>query len=118
MKSFSLSSLLLPVALGLVLAEQANAICPGYNYGIGNVQHLADGGDRWTIYDTNCGPVDSLVTDQNPCTQGVFECSPPPIKFVEYTNRFTGLRYACRPDSNSGSCGGDVISVCCRNDGN
>ncbi|KAF9256223.1 hypothetical protein L218DRAFT_911569 [Marasmius fiardii PR-910] len=112
MKAFT--SLLITVAsIGQVVA-----ICPGFNYGIGNVQSLGGGVNRWTVYTDDCRAVDGLTTNQNPCTEGIFGCSPPPIIFNEYTNTFTGLRYACRRDPNSGSCGGDVISVCCRNDGN
>lgn len=83
------------------------------------------------VYDDSCNQVDGLTTNQNPCTEGIFGCSPPPIIFDQYTNTFTGLvyvhsysqsvlqfvhalvhRYACRTDPNSGVCGSDVISVC------
>ncbi|TFK68304.1 hypothetical protein BDN72DRAFT_898253 [Pluteus cervinus] len=96
----------------LALADVALSICPGFNYGIGNVQALGGGVNRWTIYDDTCSPVDSLTTNENPCTAGIFGCSPPPIIFNRYTNTFSGLI-----DPNSGVCGNDVISVCCRNDG-
>ncbi|KAF7796576.1 hypothetical protein EIP86_007757 [Pleurotus ostreatoroseus] len=97
---------------------QAFAICPGFNYGVGNQQNLGNGVSRWQVYDDGCNPVDSLTTTGNPCTSGTFSCSPAPIHFTGYTNTFTGLHYACRTDPNSGKCGNDVISVCCRNDGN
>ncbi|KAG6357983.1 hypothetical protein INS49_013866 [Diaporthe citri] len=48
----------------------------------------------------------------------MFSCSPAPITFTRYGNSFTGLTYACRTDSRAGSCGGNIISGCCRNDGN
>ncbi|TFK63632.1 hypothetical protein BDN72DRAFT_775687 [Pluteus cervinus] len=102
----------------LSLVDVALSLCPGFNYAIGNVQPIGNGINRWTIYDDSCNPVDSLTTDLNPCTTGgIFACSPPPITFVKYTNTFTGLMYACRKDANSGVCGSDIISVCCRNDG-
>ncbi|KIL71374.1 hypothetical protein M378DRAFT_93899 [Amanita muscaria Koide BX008] len=101
-----------------LIASQVAAICPGFNYGIGNVQSLGNGINRWTVYDDSCNAVDGLTTNQNPCTEGIFGCTPPPITFNSYTNSFSHLIYACRPDPNSGTCGNDVISVCCRNDGN
>lgn len=41
-----------------------------------------------TVYDDSCNAVDGLVTDENPCTQATFGCSPPPIRFNKYTNTF------------------------------
>ncbi|KAH6918092.1 hypothetical protein BKA70DRAFT_1088960 [Coprinopsis sp. MPI-PUGE-AT-0042] len=99
-------------------AQFAAAICPGFNYGIGSREDLGNGVSRWRVFTTDCAGVDGLTTNQNACHQGIFGCSPPPIIFNEYTNTFTGLRYKCRTDPNSGSCGGNTISVCCRNDGN
>ncbi|KAK3203930.1 hypothetical protein GRF29_106g1005688 [Pseudopithomyces chartarum] len=99
------------------LAGCAAAICPGFNYGIGNVEPGPLGND-WKVYDDSCNVVDGLLTTENPCDSGVFGCTPDPITFNSYKNSFSGLVYACRPDPNSGSCGDDVISVCCRNDGN
>ncbi|EAU89900.1 hypothetical protein CC1G_08382 [Coprinopsis cinerea okayama7 len=106
------------LAAVLPFVASAVAICPGFNFGIGNVQDLGSGWKRWSIYNTDCKAVDSLTTTGNPCTSGTFGCTPPPILFNRYTNSFTGLIYDCRPDSRSGRCGNDVISVCCRNDGN
>ncbi|KZP28451.1 hypothetical protein FIBSPDRAFT_701035, partial [Athelia psychrophila] len=106
------------LVLPFLLASQVVAICPGYNYGIGNVISEGNGVNRWNVYDDSCNVVDGLTTNQNPCNEGIFSCSPPPIIFNGYKNSFTGLKYACRTDPNSGSCGGDTISVCCRNDGN
>ncbi|KAF8187898.1 hypothetical protein K438DRAFT_1594834 [Mycena galopus ATCC 62051] len=108
------ASLAIVVALGV----SVGAICPGFNYAIGNVIPEGNDVNRWNVYDDSCNVVDGLTTNQNPCTEGIFGCSPPPVIFDQYTNSFTGLRYACRPDPNSGVCGSDVISVCCRNDGN
>ncbi|GJE91237.1 hypothetical protein PsYK624_073860 [Phanerochaete sordida] len=99
-------------------ASQVGAVCPGFNYAIGNEQQLGNGINRWLVYDDGCNQVDGLTTAGNPCTQGIFGCSPPPVTFNSYTSTFTGLHYSCRPDPNSGVCGSDVISVCCRNDGN
>ncbi|KAK7690584.1 hypothetical protein QCA50_005682 [Cerrena zonata] len=103
-------------SISLIVGNTA-AICPGFNFGIGNVQPLGNGFNRWSVFDDSCNVVDSLTTNKNPCTQGIFACSPAPILFTGYTNTFTGLKYACRTDSRSGKCGGTVISVCCRNDG-
>ncbi|EAU88932.1 hypothetical protein CC1G_10578 [Coprinopsis cinerea okayama7 len=95
----------------------ASAICPGFNYGVGNVRSLGNGFNRWDVYNSACEVVDGLTTNLNPCDTSTFGCTPPPIKFNRYTNSFDGLIYECRPDPNSGRCGDDVISVCCRNDG-
>lgn len=56
--------------------------------------------------------MDGLSTTENVCNDGMFSCSPAPIIFTRYRNSFTGLTYACRTDSRSGSCGGNTISVC------
>ncbi|KAJ3561981.1 hypothetical protein NP233_g9856 [Leucocoprinus birnbaumii] len=107
------------IALPFIFSGQlVAAICPGFNYGIGNVQDLGSGFKRWTVYDDSCKAVDSLTTTGNPCTSGgTFGCTPPPITFNWYKNTFTKLEYTCRPDPQSGKCGNDVISVCCRNYG-
>jgi len=92
------------------------AICPGFNYAIGNAipKGTLQGSrvTRWNVYDDSCNIVDGLLATGNPCDDGIFSCSPPPILFVGYKNTFTGLEYACRQDPNSGRCGSDVISVC------
>ncbi|KAJ3506078.1 hypothetical protein NLJ89_g7070 [Agrocybe chaxingu] len=110
------------LAVPILAAVEVLSICPGFNYGIGNVIRQGKIGDadvnRWNVYDANCNVVDGLTTTGNPCTQGIFGCSPAPIIFNRYTNTFSGLIYACRRDGRSGNCGSDVISVCCRNDGN
>ncbi|KAJ6548833.1 hypothetical protein B0H19DRAFT_952868 [Mycena capillaripes] len=108
----------LTVLVAVALSTTVSAICPGFNFGIGNVIPEGNGVNRWNVYDDSCNVVDGLTTNQNPCTEGIFGCSPPPIIFDRYTNSFSGLIYACRTDPNSGVCGNDVISVCCRNDGN
>jgi hypothetical protein len=101
------------VVLPLFLAYQAAAICPGFNYGIGNVQNLGNGVNRckiflirafkndWrlirryffvgSVYDDNCNQVDGLTTTKNPCTQGIFGCTSSPITFNRYTSTFSGL---------------------------
>jgi hypothetical protein len=99
------------VVLPLFLAYQAAAICPGFNYGIGNVQNLGNGVNRCklfliklfkkidrdglllvgSVYDDSCKQVDGLTTTGNPCTQGIFGCTPPPITFNRYTSTFSGL---------------------------
>ncbi|TFK60607.1 hypothetical protein BDN72DRAFT_507493 [Pluteus cervinus] len=113
---FSIPLTLLPL---LALADVALSVCPGFNYAIGNVQDLGSGYSLWRVYDADCNAVDGLTTNLNPCTSrsGIFGCSPPPILFNRYKNTYTGIVYTCRTDPNSGVCGNDVISVCCRNDG-
>ncbi|KAM6498825.1 hypothetical protein JOM56_006773 [Amanita muscaria] len=71
-----------------LVASQVAAICPGFNYGIGNLQR--------TVYDDSCNAVDGLTTNQNPCTEGIFGCTPPPITFNRYTNSFSHLMYVSR----------------------
>ncbi|KAF9557429.1 hypothetical protein CPC08DRAFT_819886, partial [Agrocybe pediades] len=105
------------VAVVPALVNVAVAVCPGFNFAIGHQQDLGQGVSRWTVYNDACQSVDGLTTNQNPCTQGIFGCSPPPIIFNRYVNSFSGLIYACRTDPNAGQCGNDAISVCCRNDG-
>jgi hypothetical protein len=78
--------------LAPLTAGFASAICPGFNYGIGNQQKLNDEITRWNVYDDSCNVVDSLTTTENPCTQGIFGCTPAPIKFNAYKNTFSGLR--------------------------
>ncbi|KAL5440173.1 hypothetical protein PMIN06_009747 [Paraphaeosphaeria minitans] len=101
------------ILLAATSAGSTLAICPGFNYGIGNKQDLGNGITRWTVYDDSCKAVDGLTTTKNPCMQGIFGCTPTPIKFNSYKNTFTGLKYACRTDSCSGKCENDAISVCC-----
>ncbi|KAL4258206.1 hypothetical protein AB1N83_010423 [Pleurotus pulmonarius] len=100
-----------------LLVGTATAICPGFDFGIGNSRAIGDGLSRWDVFDDGCNVVDGLTTNINPCNQVIFACSPPPLIFNGYTNTFTGWKYACRPDPNSGTCGGIRVSVCCRNDG-
>ncbi|KAJ7167881.1 hypothetical protein C8R46DRAFT_996086 [Mycena filopes] len=106
----------LSITLLVSLATTVSAICPGFNFGIGNAIGEGNGYNRWNVYDDNCNVVGGTSTSGNPCDSGIFGCSPPPVIFNSYTSN--GLVYACRTDPNSGSCGNDVISVCCRNDGN
>ncbi|KAF9557430.1 hypothetical protein CPC08DRAFT_725092 [Agrocybe pediades] len=101
------------------LVSAAVAVCPGYNFAIGHEQDLGQGVSRWmylapvrSVYSTDCKSVDGLNTTYNPCTQGIFGCSPAPIIFNSYTNSFSGLKYYCSNDPNAGRCGNDAISVC------
>ncbi|PPR06950.1 hypothetical protein CVT24_011013 [Panaeolus cyanescens] len=116
--STTLSALTLPTLLAVT---HVAGICPGFNFGIGNVIPQGQIGsafvNRWNVYDDSCNIVDGLTTSGNPCTAGIFGCTGSPITFNRYTSTFTGLTFACRTDPNSGRCGNDVISVCCRNDG-
>ncbi|TFK58445.1 hypothetical protein BDN72DRAFT_806416 [Pluteus cervinus] len=103
----------------LALADVALSVCPGYNYGISNAVDV-NNVKIWSVYEDNCIVADYLTSKDgnvNPCTSGMFGCSPPPIHFNKYTNSHTGLIYDCRPDPNAGRCGNYDIAVCCRNDG-
>jgi hypothetical protein len=103
---FTIATAILP----LFLAHQAVGICPGFNFGIGNVQRLGNGANRCkcytlpptvnndglfatcsssfltgNVYTTGCTPVDGLTTAGNPChAKGIFGCSPPPVTFNSY----------------------------------
>ncbi|THV03082.1 hypothetical protein K435DRAFT_602521, partial [Dendrothele bispora CBS 962.96] len=112
--------LALGVLLLLSLVYQASAICVGgFNFGIGGEIAGQQGAPNrckcWNVYDHGCNVIDGLTTNDNPCTQGIFGCSPAPIKFNQYINTDTGLRYACRPNSLSENCGGNSIDVCVSN---
>ncbi|THU89565.1 hypothetical protein K435DRAFT_677584 [Dendrothele bispora CBS 962.96] len=104
----------------LSLVYQAFAICAGgFDFGIGQKisgQPGAPNDTRWNVYDIGCHVIDGLTTHENPCDQGIFGCSPE-LLFARYINTDTNLRYACREDPLSENCGGNPISVCCRNDG-
>ncbi|TCD65075.1 hypothetical protein EIP91_003277 [Steccherinum ochraceum] len=97
--------------LALAVAGASAQICPGFNYGIADL-----GGQVYRIYDDSCNTI-QVVDDSsvNPCTAGQFSCSPPPITITGAEIR--GLWYNCRGDPRSGSCNGENINVCCRNDG-
>ena len=112
---FTIASAVLP----LFLASQAVAICPGFNFGIGNVVqnvgtlngnslnrckcytlplnvNLNDDGLfvfflTGNVYDDNCNVVDGLTTTGNPCDQGIFGCTAAPITFNRYTSTTSGL---------------------------
>ncbi|KAG6848298.1 hypothetical protein H0H93_001431 [Arthromyces matolae] len=94
-------------------ATSVLAVCGGNKFAVGNVIALGSGVNRWDVYDNNCNIVDSLTTNLNPCTQGTFGCSPPPIYFNQYTNTFNKQTYQCHRDPVGESCGADTISVCC-----
>ncbi|KAF2098317.1 hypothetical protein NA57DRAFT_77106 [Rhizodiscina lignyota] len=112
------SSTLVLVALAASFTS-VSAVCPGFNFAIG--QNFDNAGlPSWNVYNDDCSihePI-TLWTDGNPCTSGIFSCTPDPITFNQYTDGRTGLIYACRTDPNSRTCGSDTIGVCCRNDGN
>ncbi|KAI6123160.1 hypothetical protein EDD16DRAFT_1704491 [Pisolithus croceorrhizus] len=104
------------IAVTTLLATFAAAICPGYNFGITQTgSNTNPDYGVWQVFDDSCNVVYQVIAT-NPCTVGVFDCSPAPITFTGL--HLDGLDYACRSDVNSGSCNGDAIQVCCRNDGN
>ncbi|KAJ7766073.1 hypothetical protein B0H16DRAFT_1309633 [Mycena metata] len=104
----------IPLAVLLGLSITAYGICPGFNFAIGNIISLGEGVSQWNVYNSSCFVIDGLTTTKNPCTQGIFGCSPTPIFFDHYTSSITGLNYTCLRDPNSEVCGNDVISVCVR----
>ena len=62
------------------------------------------------VYDDTCEIVETLIyTGSNPCTDGSFSCSPPPITITGAN--ILGSWYECRTDPRSGSCG-HKINVC------
>ncbi|KAF7353895.1 Phenylalanine--tRNA ligase beta subunit [Mycena venus] len=101
--------------VGLAVAATASATCPGFNFGIIDTHQKFLDANKWVVVDDSCNVVDSLITDQNPCTQGIFSCGPGPV-FDGYTSTTSGLHYACRPDPNSGSCDGLGGVQVCAND--
>ncbi|ETW82155.1 hypothetical protein HETIRDRAFT_115608 [Heterobasidion irregulare TC 32-1] len=99
------------VAVALT-AVGVNAICPGFNYGIADL-----GNQNYRFYDDSCKAVETYIaTGVNVCTSGKFTCSSSPVTITGA--KILNNWYACRSDSQSGSCNGEKISVCCRNDGN
>jgi hypothetical protein len=78
--------MLAPLAAGF-----ASAICPGFNFGIGNQQNLGNGISRWNVYDDSCTVVDGLTTTKNPCSTGIFGCTSAPITFNSYKSTSNGL---------------------------
>ncbi|KAG2002005.1 hypothetical protein CC2G_004856 [Coprinopsis cinerea AmutBmut pab1-1] len=66
------------LAVLLPMVASAIAICPGFNFGIGNVIRLDSGMNRWNVYNSDCVVVDGLTTTQNPCNSGTFGCTPAP----------------------------------------
>ncbi|KAJ6484925.1 hypothetical protein C8R45DRAFT_789789, partial [Mycena sanguinolenta] len=102
----------LAVLIGLSIT--AHAICPGFDFAIGDVISLSGGGSHWNVYDGSCSVVDSLNVNStgNPCDQGIFGCSPTPIFFNQYTNSATKTTYACQRDPNSDVCDSNNIAVC------
>jgi len=96
-------SILLTLTL---LATCTVAICSGWTYAIADT-----GQGTWNVYNTSCEVV-KAVSAANPCTVGVFGCSPAPIKFT--TLNLNQTTYACVSDTTSETC--DVrtlIQFCC-----
>jgi hypothetical protein len=110
------SKIIVLVPFLLAATTEVAAICPGFNFAIGNVIPQGRLGDAdvnrcmylsarrfkpqvnriqfclvGNVYDDGCAVVDSLTTTGNPCDAGIFGCSPPPILFNTYTSTFTGL---------------------------
>ena len=79
------------------LSTSAIAICPGCNYGIANMDtetcltHLVGflpllkSNQTGKVFDDSYNAVYEVISS-NPCTVGVFDCSPAPVMF-------TGLNY-------------------------
>ncbi|KAE9393210.1 hypothetical protein BT96DRAFT_229639 [Gymnopus androsaceus JB14] len=89
------------------------AICSSFSYGVGNVISLSDTLNKWNVYNENCDVVDSLTTSDNPCTVGMFGCTPAPITFDKFTNITNNASYICVSEPYSGEvCGNNTISVC------
>ncbi|KAI6036597.1 hypothetical protein BKA83DRAFT_4165142 [Pisolithus microcarpus] len=110
-----LTKTILPtVAAATIFVASASAICPGYNFGITQTgSNTNPDYGVWEVYDDSCNDVYQVIAS-NPCTVGVFDCSPAPVTFTGL--HLDGLNYACNPDANAGSCNGVGIQVCCRND--
>jgi hypothetical protein len=110
------STMTFPITTTVTITPPAVGICPGFNFGIGNVKHFGNGNNQCkcytlpltvnndglfatfsssfltgNVYDASCKRVDGLTTVGNPCTQGVFGCSPPPVTFNRYKSTSTGL---------------------------
>ena len=110
------SKIIVLVPFLLATTTEVMAICPGFNFAIGNVIPQGKLGDAevnrcmylsaqnyeprfkriqfslvGNVYNDDCAVVDGLTTTGNPCTQGIFGCTPPPILFDTYTSTFTGL---------------------------
>ncbi|KAJ7841253.1 hypothetical protein B0H13DRAFT_2676818 [Mycena leptocephala] len=71
--------------VGLAVATIASATCPGFNFGIIDTHQKVIDSNKWVVMDDSCDVVDSLITDENPCTQGIFSCGPGPV-FDGYTS--------------------------------
>ncbi|KAJ7690391.1 hypothetical protein B0H17DRAFT_908559, partial [Mycena rosella] len=65
--------------LFIALATNIAAICPGFNFGIGNKQKDTCKVNGWNVYDDKCKKVNHLTTTGNPCDKGIFGCTPKPI---------------------------------------
>jgi hypothetical protein len=121
-----------------ILLPLTSAICPGYNFGIG--QSYSDAGlpsckfplqpisppsqqspissdtpHAGKVYTSDCkvAEVRTIYKDDNVCDTAIsgIACSPAPIVFTQLHAR-NDLIYDCREDVNAGDCGGDKIGVC------
>ncbi|KAH8798031.1 hypothetical protein DL96DRAFT_1639725 [Flagelloscypha sp. PMI_526] len=92
-----------------------DSICPGFNFGIVNRGPIrSTSGVTYSVVDASCREAKQTTT-QNPCNDPLFSCSPAPIVFTAL--HLNGLDYACRTDPRAGSCHGEAVQYCCRNDG-
>jgi hypothetical protein len=96
----------------LHLLPSALAMCPGFNYGIGNAQNFNNLGKSYSVYDASCNRVDGITTKGDPChdSSGIFSCTNGII--TGYKSKVNGLKYKCRTDPREGTCLGNAIATC------
>jgi hypothetical protein len=96
----------------LLLVPSALAMCPGFNYGIGDAQNFQNLGKSYSVYDASCNRVDGITTRGDPCrdSSGIFSCTNGII--TGYRSKVDGKRYKCRTDKREGSCQGNGIATC------
>ncbi|KAF5378648.1 hypothetical protein D9757_009536 [Collybiopsis confluens] len=101
------------------LILRVSAVCDEATFGIGNLQSLSNGTNRWPFFDHSCNTVHfvDLKLAQNPCTGGIFTCTPAPILFKSYINQTDKSKYTCEKDSTPEICNSVPISVCCSKEG-
>ncbi|KAF5378652.1 hypothetical protein D9757_009533 [Collybiopsis confluens] len=94
-----------------------SAICNGSNIGIGSLQRLSNGTAGWSFFDNSCNTVSfvDFTSAQNPCTSGIFSCSPAPVQFTGYLNQTDGSTYTCELEKSTipESCDSTPIGSCC-----
>lgn len=95
------------VAVAALFAASVSAICPGYKFGI------TEDGDNgaWQVFDNSCHAVHK-VTAKNPCKVGMFDCGS--AQSAPTALHLDGHKYACKADTNTDSCNGHPIQVCCK----